>query len=252
MNMSKTFYYPSPPRPVSMAEKANATVQSPSWRRNQESDEEDTSFEVSPLSSETDEEHDLHGFSRRLANPYSQQTAKGVDGAEKRTINTANTASMSAINNRNTAVHRQMQEQDDCSDQHHHNRQENDAGIGPVKISDGENINWPKPRVTVSRKTRAPLQAVELPRHGVAPGSTLGKYIQRFRHAPPLSRETRDRLNAAKLQQSSSEFWWLRPSTSRDNVNTNSTTLSPHNNTNINTTSLPTRFGAYLRWGGGV
>ena len=37
-------------------------------------------------------------------------------------------------------------------------------------------------------------------------GSTLAKYVQRFRYAPPTSRDTRQRLRAAQMDRD--EFWW--------------------------------------------
>ncbi|KAK2177388.1 hypothetical protein NP493_599g01023 [Ridgeia piscesae] len=49
--------------------------------------------------------------------------------------------------------------------------------------------------------------------HGVTPGtdgSVLSKYIDRFRHGTPLSREERERAGTVKTQ----DFWWL----SADNV----------------------------------
>ena len=71
------------------------------------------------------------------------------------------------------------------------------TGAGPTLVS-----------VPITTPTKTPT-AGGIPRRRAAPGgSTLGKYIQRFRHAPPLSRESRDRLRASRMGNSA-EFWWL-------------------------------------------
>ena len=76
-----------------------------------------------------------------------------------------------------------------------------------------------------------PHQAPRQARGGGAtsPGSTLAKYIQRFRHAPPLSRDARDRLRAARLDDQS-DFWWLKqhPATPTAASPSHATYTQPH------------------------
>lgn len=54
---------------------------------------------------------------------------------------------------------------------------------------------------------------------GPTSAGTLAKYIQRFRHAPALSRESRHRLRAAQMKDFSTEFWWLTPPSSTTDTN---------------------------------
>lgn len=44
----------------------------------------------------------------------------------------------------------------------------------------------------------------------------LLRYIQRFRHAPPTSRQRRERLRGSQ-ESSSRDFWWLSAGTARRN-----------------------------------
>lgn len=54
--------------------------------------------------------------------------------------------------------------------------------------------------------------------------SVIRKYIQRFRHAPPMSRETRARIRASRLEAvgpttlvTDSDFWWRTGASPEDN-----------------------------------
>ena len=91
------------------------------------------------------------------------------------------------------------------------NRQESDQSIPALTIQDRapENVGGSNgaPRLGHSVSLRIPdgKDAVSSSESS-SRSSVLARYIDRFRHAPPLSREARRRFDAAQLKPDA--FWW--------------------------------------------